>query len=278
MSATRSFKMAISFFSCCLLACETSTAHHINLPDTISKTADISLQPDYTRIKQPDSSFGTWLRTYPLKRSKTVKYFDGKTKPDQSAVYAVLDMKTGDKDLQQCADAIIRARAEFLLKMGKVEEIWFLSTSMQKLSFKAWCGGQRFRVKGNLLEVYSTGERKLPNAHSLDQWLPFVFTYAGTYSLQKQLKQKPAGAVPEPGDVVIEAGFPGHAMLVMDVAKNSSNKYQFILAQSYMPAQDMHIVVNTRDRAASPWYKGQSAGQRFNTPDWSFRDLRFYSW
>jgi len=46
----------------------------------------------------------------------------------------------------------------------------------------------------------------------------------------------------EPGDVMIRAGSPGHAMLVVDVAEDERGRRIYLLAQSYMPAQDIHIV------------------------------------
>jgi len=41
---------------------------------------------------------------------------------------------------------------------------------------------------------------------------------------------------------MIRAGSPGHAMLVVDVAEDERGRRIYLLAQSYMPAQDIHIV------------------------------------
>lgn len=35
-----------------------------------------------------------------------------------------------------------------------------------------------------------------------------------------------------------------HAAIVMDVAENAEGEKIFMLAQSYMPAQDIHLLVN----------------------------------
>lgn len=43
----------------------------------------------------------------------------------------------------------------------------------------------------------------------------------------------------------------------------------FLLLQSYMPAQEIHVLRNPAD-AASPWYRAASSGP-LETPEWSFR-------
>lgn len=80
---------------------------------------DIPLPQGYRRLFQPSNSFGAWLRKIPLKYFTTVYLYDGRRKFNLSAQYAVLDISVGKKDLQQCADAVMRLRAEYLKKMGK---------------------------------------------------------------------------------------------------------------------------------------------------------------
>ena len=76
----------------------------------------------------------------------------------------------------------------------------------------------------------------------------------------------------------IQGGFPGHAMLVADVARNAQGKRVFLLIQSYMPAQNMHVVNNPSDDKLSPWYSATDAG-KLVTPEWTFErsDLKRFS-
>ena len=69
----------------------------------------------YRRVAAIDSSFAAWLRGLPIKPGKPkVRLYNGETKGNQDAHHAVLDIDTGERDLQQCADALMRLRAEFL--------------------------------------------------------------------------------------------------------------------------------------------------------------------
>ena len=69
----------------------------------------------YVRESCANNSFTGYLRNLPLlpKGSKVMLY-NGKEKSNQSAAYAVVDMEIGNRDLQQCADAVMRLRAEYL--------------------------------------------------------------------------------------------------------------------------------------------------------------------
>jgi hypothetical protein len=94
-----------------------------------------------------------------------------------------------------------------------------------------------------------------------------VFQYAGSASLSKELKSVPNEDI-QPGDVFIQGGSPGHAVQVMDVVKNAEGKKLFLLAQSYMPAQEMHVLVNLKNDAISPWYEIPEG--ELITPEWTF--------
>ena len=48
----------------------------------------------------------------------------------------------------------------------------------------------------------------------------------------------------EIGDVFIQGGFPGHAIIVVDLAENEVGEKCFLVAQSYMPAQEIHVLKN----------------------------------
>src|ERR1043166_5422526 len=74
---------------------------------------EIRVPAGYKRVAEEKNSFGEWLRRIDLKKDPRIYLYNGQPKDDQSAHFAVLDMPLGDKDLQQCADAIMRLWAAF---------------------------------------------------------------------------------------------------------------------------------------------------------------------
>ena len=73
------------------------------------------------------NSFAQWLLHVPLKKDKTVYLFNGSVKKNQAAQFAVLDVSTGNKNLQQCADAVMRLKAEYLFAKQQFNAIIFYS-------------------------------------------------------------------------------------------------------------------------------------------------------
>ena len=101
--------------------------------------------------------------------------------------------------------------------------------------------------------------------------MDMVFTYAGSSSLSKELKPVKNIEDIEIGNVFIHGGFPGHAIIVVDIALNpQTGEKIFMLAQSYMPAQEIHILKNPNDPALSPWYSVNYEGALV-TPEWVFQ-------
>ena len=106
--------------------------------------------------------------------------------------------------------------------------------------------------------------------------MDLVFAYAGTYSLDRELKSASVDDL-RIGDVFIKGGFPGHAILVADMAMNAAGEKRFLLVQSYMPAQEMHVLKNPNATDGSPWYT-TDFGAHLVTPEWTFARTQLKRW
>lgn len=215
---------------------------------------DIPLPEGYRRIEAESNSFALWLRTTRLKENKTVYLYNGGAKTNQLAQFAVMDISIGNKNLQQCADAVMRLRAEYFFAQKKYSDISFTDNDKTAYTFNAPYTKEHFT-----------------------NYLQQVFGMCGSASLSKQLKPVIDFSDITPGDVLIRGGFPGHAVIVMDVAENVKGEKIFMLAQSYMPAQDIHILVNPADENLSPWYKVND-GIKIVTPEYLFYKNELKRW
>lgn len=210
------------------------------------------------RVPVPPGSFGAWLRRLPLlPAGAAVHLYDGRLKPVQDVHAAVVALNTSvggrPRDLQQCADAVMRLRAEYL--------------------FAARPGGPATPIQfhpqpGKPAALVFRGSTR----PELDRYLIHVFAEAGSASLQAELAR--AEGPVQPGDVLIQGGYPGHAVIVLDVAARADGGRYLLLGQSYMPAQQFHVLRNTSSGGAaiSPWFEeaalDRPAPAGLQTPEW----------
>lgn len=244
------------------LGCQSvSQSAESNDEHVIEKQFDIlsDIDPPDGYRRDSVSKYGEWLRKLKLNKDNTVYYFNGKKKPNQSIHVAVLNFDVGNKDLQQCADACMRIRAEYLYQQKQFSKIKFL---LANGTWKTY--------------VDYTPKRDYKNFR---KYLTYIFSYANTASLKKQLTSVKKIENIQPGDVFVQSGNPyGHAVTVMDVCVNESGNKQFMLSQSYMPAQSIEILVNPLSQKKTPWYPVSFEGD-LRTPEWIFKkeDLRRFN-
>ena len=232
----------------------------------------------FSRPEVANESFAGYLRNFPLQPTGThVHLYNGQLKARQDVHLAVLDIDVDKRDLQQCADAVMRLRAEYLWQHERYAEISFNFTSGFPAEYQQWRNGKRIRVNGNKVN-WTNGTTADVSYKSFRRYLVQVFAYAGTLSLEQQLKKKPLENI-EIGDVLIQGGSPGHAVIVVDKAVNSaSGEVAVMLAQSYMPAQEIHVLRNPGQSGESPWYfisldsavPGEAMNAKIATPEWDF--------
>lgn len=250
-------------------------------PEAVQTTAEITADTTtllqtrfpapngFERVPAAAGSYGHWLRNLPLKPPGTpVKLFDGSLKGNQKAHAAVVNMDTGKRDLQQCADASMRLWAEYCYHQKAYSKIHFNLTNGFRVDFSKWTEGYRVQVSGNKT-TWVKSQKKSDSYATLRAYLDFVFAYAGSLSLSKELAEVPLNNL-QPGDMIIQGGSPGHVVVVLDLVKHpKTGEKRFLLGQSYMPAQDFHVLLNKNNPALSPWYKLEEMAE-LRTPEWTF--------
>ncbi len=254
-----------------IAAQDTVKAKSILFPDGNTLTERFRTPAGFTRVAKPANSFSTYLASIPLKKyGAPIRTYDG-DEIDGGYHLGVFDLPIGTKDLHQCADAVMRVRADYLYSQKRYDEIHFNFTNGMRVDYSEWMKGKRISVSGNK----TTWKLRASPANTPDilwKYLEQIFMYAGTLSLSKELKSKPLEAM-QIGDVLIQGGSPGHAMLIIDMAVDEkSGQKLYMLAQSYMPAQEFHILTNPEEPLRSPWYTLEAGNSDIpiQTPSWTF--------
>jgi hypothetical protein len=199
----------------------------------------------YQRLKPEPDSFAAYLQSIPLKPAGThTQTYTGSIARTDAYTAAVMDVSVGKQDLQQCADAVMRLRGEYLYHQKQYSAIAFKFTSGFKCDYIHYANGYRYRN-----DKWVLNGKKDYSYDNFLRYMNLVFSYAGTLSLDKELKKVDSANDLRVGDIFIHGGSPGHCFIVMDVAQNSIHKKIFMLAQSFMPAQNIQLLQD-----GSPWF------------------------
>ena len=242
-------------------------ASYINIEGKTIEERYLTLE-GYNRVEVDSISFGEFLRNQKLKPyGEKALYYDGREKNKKDVYDSVIDVEIGDRDLHQCADAVMLLRGEYLYSIGKYDDISFDFVSGFKAEYKKWMAGYRIKVDGNNVSYYKATEPS-NTYENFRKYMDMVMAYSSTLSLEKELESIDVEDM-KIGDIFIIGGSPGHAVIVIDMAINDNGEKIFILAQSYMPAQQTQILINPMDKSISPWYSLKDK-EKLITPEWTF--------
>lgn len=231
----------------------------------------------YEWIEEKADSFGYFIEHFKLKPygSEILRY-DGVPITTQHLHEAVFDIGTGDKDLQQCADAAIRMRAEYLYKAKRFNEIQFHFTSGDLLSWNDYKNGVRAFVNGNSVSFRKTAAVD-DSYQNFRNYLDLIFNYAGTISLNKETKPVTKNSDLKTGDILITPGSPGHIVFISGVCENKEGKRLFLLSEGFTPAQSVHVLSNPFNPYTTPWYDLDINAPETRTARYFFKPTNFRS-
>lgn len=201
-------------------------------------------------LSYPPDSWQYFLQHLPIEK-KPILDFNGNEIRNQAKHYAILTYDVGHSDLQQCADALIRIRSEYLFSQKKYSLIGFHFNDGKYYSWSDYLKGIRPQLKGMNLKLILTTSVAAISHVSLRKYLDLVYDYANTVSLCRKLKSTDRL---ETGTVIIFPGNPGHCCMIVDEALGEKADTLFKLVEGYMPAQSIYILSNPYEPDLNPWY------------------------
>ena len=223
--------------------------------DSLTIVSRVNVPVGYKRVTYPKGSFEEYLRNYKLKPygSKIINY-DGSTYFWQQGHIGILEIPVPENGLQQCADALIRVRSEYLWDTDRQDEIGFNFTSGHHCSWEKYAAGYRPKIEGNKVSFHKTAGTDA-SQESFYRYLNLIYTYAGTLSLYHELPRIEDTQDLKIGDMLIKGGSPGHIVMICDEIVNGNGEKLYLLFQGNTPAQNVHLVKNLEEPSISPWYK-----------------------
>lgn len=241
-----------------IVSCERDTTPSANEINPSGETIKdrIPAPQGYSWIEEDDNSFGEFLTHLPVKEDGA-QIYDYSNQPigNQFSHIAVIDLDIGNRDLQQCADAVIRLRSDYLWNQKRFNEIEFHFTSGHLFKWNDYKNGIRPQVTNNNQVTFSQTASKDDSLESYRKYLDIIYMYAGTISLNKETKAITNDKDIQTGTIIITPGSPGHVVVVVGKAENSKGKKVYLLAQGYTPAQSIHVLKNPDNSSLDPWYK-----------------------
>ena len=248
------------------------------IPDYINKEGTtlkerIKLPEGYHRVSYPEGSFQEYVRNYKIKPyGSPIINYDGSEYIAQNIHEAILEIPVPKNGLQQCADALMRIRAEYLWQKNRKNEIGFKFTSGHYCSWTKYAQGYRPKIKGNKVSFHKTAKPNHTKANFY-RYLNLIYTYAGTLSLYNELTKVALKEV-HIGDMLVKPGTPGHVVMIADEIENENGEKLYALIQGNTPAQSVCLLKNFEESKLSPWY-GFITGEEVYVPGYYFEEAKF---
>lgn len=246
------------------------TTSYINPEADILKDR-LLLPKNYTRKETSANSWQNFLQNLKLEpyHHPILKY-DKTPIQDQSHHVGILTYDVGNQDLQQCADALIRLRAEYLFGQKRYQDIGFNFTSGDYFSWSKYADGFSPIVNGNQVKfVKNSTEINLNSYSEFRKYLDIIYKYAGTISLSAELKDSQSKTEFDIGDLILTPGSPGHVVMVVDKISDGNQKL-YALVEGYTPAQSIHIL----SQNDNPWFNIKPSAE-LATPRYYFKNAVF---
>lgn len=226
----------------------------------------------YSKINYAKGSLQDYIKSMNFSKKDVVDY-KGNVKLPADSVVGTYDFEVGNENLMQCADCIIRIYAEYFFSSGQEDKIAFHLTNGTLMSYSNWKNGKRLLAFGNFAKMIPA-VGKDDSFDCFSAYLKNVYRYAGTKSLQKECIRISLDEL-SVGDLVLKGGTPGHVMMAVDMAENSSGEKCWLFAEGFTPAMSFHILKNPAHEN-DPWYYQNELTGEIKTTSYTFEENSFY--
>ena len=149
-------------------------------PQSVDHTtnAQHDKQTEIVAAKIIDSSSWQYFLQHLPEKSGTIVNYKGQPVSNQEKHFSIINYDVGNRDLQQCADALMRLRAEYLFGQKRFNEIGFHFVSGDYYSFTAYCNGKVPVAKGSGVVFISSTQKKKTRPHCAIILTLFILTQA----------------------------------------------------------------------------------------------------
>ncbi len=254
---------------------ENNPDNNTDKPDSIIDVAGTTLitrvlaPKGYNRVSAENGSFAQFLRDYQLKENGAkVLLYDGKEKSNQASAMAVFALPLEAKDLQQCADSIMRVYAEYYLSIKQYDKICFGYSDGFKAEYAKWIEGNRISVSNSGTKWVKKAEKD-ESYESFQEYMRMVFAYAGIWTMKDESSSVSLGEA-QIGDVFFDTKDGGRVAMIVDMCQGEDGRTAYLLASGGKPAQEFELLVNPL-HPDDPWYYEEEIVAQVDTPEFTYK-------
>jgi hypothetical protein len=219
---------------------------------------------NYKRIEIKSGGFAEWLRNLPLKKkgADVLNYRGGIFKSGQDTTVAfVVDLDIEGRRLEQCMDVLVRLYSDYLWKNKQTDSLKLPLPGGFWLTWENWKNGFRPLFKGISVKIMNSSPPDT-SYRSYNSYLRTVFSESHTqqfYHAYQSLERRDLKI----GDIIIKKGTKGHAVMVVDLAKNEMGDMIALIGNGDTPACQFFLLNHKKNK---PWIPLDFNRERLELP------------